>query len=114
VTVLSRTGQELGRPAEERGGEGATDCRPWAGAKQVREAAAAEKKTLKDELTDEKRKAIEATSQFNTVSTGRSKLRLGDLVEGGYFGGMLSHVEKVNMIWLVDSILRLNIFHVFI
>jgi hypothetical protein len=30
--------------------------------KEVREAAAAEKKRLKDELTEEKRKAVEATA----------------------------------------------------
>jgi hypothetical protein len=32
--------------------------------KEVREAAAAEKKRLEDELTEEKRKAVEATAQF--------------------------------------------------
>jgi regulator of sigma D len=53
--------------------------------KQVREAAAAKKKRLKDELVEEKRKAIEATAQFNTVSTGRSNLRVDDLVEEGLF-----------------------------
>jgi septal ring factor EnvC (AmiA/AmiB activator) len=37
--------------------------------KEVREAAAAEKKRLKDELVEEKRKAVEATTQFNTMST---------------------------------------------
>jgi hypothetical protein len=45
--------------------------------------AVAEKKRLADELAEEKRKAVEATSQFNTVSTGRLNLRVGDLVEGG-------------------------------
>jgi hypothetical protein len=34
-------------------------------------AAAAEKKKLKDELTEERRKAVEATAQFNTAATGR-------------------------------------------
>jgi hypothetical protein len=44
---------------------------------------AAEKKRLKDELAEEKRKAMEATAQFNTMSTGRSILRVDDLrVEG--------------------------------
>jgi glycerol dehydrogenase-like iron-containing ADH family enzyme len=33
--------------------------------KQVCEAAAAEKKRLEDELAEEKRKAMEATAQFN-------------------------------------------------
>jgi predicted nucleic acid-binding Zn-ribbon protein len=42
--------------------------------KEVREAAAADKKKLEDELTEEKRKAVEATAQFNTMATGRSKL----------------------------------------
>jgi hypothetical protein len=40
--------------------------------KEVREAAAAEKKKLEDELAGEKRKAVEATMQFNTAATGRS------------------------------------------
>jgi hypothetical protein len=48
--------------------------------KQVREAAAAEKKRLEDELAEEKRKAKEAIAQFNTVSIGRSNLRVGSLV----------------------------------
>jgi uncharacterized coiled-coil DUF342 family protein len=39
--------------------------------KQVREAATAEKKRIEDELTEEKRKAKEATAQFNNVSIGR-------------------------------------------
>jgi hypothetical protein len=33
--------------------------------------AAAEKKRVEDELTEEKRKAKEATAQFNNVSIGR-------------------------------------------
>jgi vacuolar-type H+-ATPase subunit I/STV1 len=37
--------------------------------KEVREAVAAEKKRLEDELTEERRKAVEATAQFNTMST---------------------------------------------
>jgi phage shock protein A len=55
--------------------------------KQVREAAAAEKKRLEDEHAEEKRKAIEATAQFNTVSIGWSNLRVDDLVQqqGGLF-----------------------------
>jgi hypothetical protein len=31
--------------------------------------AAAEKKRLEDELAEEKRKAVEATAQFNTMAT---------------------------------------------
>jgi hypothetical protein len=34
--------------------------------------AAAKKKKLEDELAKEKRKAMEATAQFNTMATGRS------------------------------------------
>jgi hypothetical protein len=49
--------------------------------KEVREAAAAEKKRLKDELVKDKREAMEATTQFNTMSTGRSNLRADDLFE---------------------------------
>jgi hypothetical protein len=41
--------------------------------------AAAEKKRLEDGLAEEKRKAVEATSQFNTVATGRSNLYAEDL-----------------------------------
>jgi hypothetical protein len=33
--------------------------------------AAADKKRLEDELTDERCKAVEATAQFNTMATGR-------------------------------------------
>jgi hypothetical protein len=51
--------------------------------KQVREAAAAEKKRLEDELAEEKRKATEATAQFNTLSIGRSNLCVGNLVLAG-------------------------------
>jgi hypothetical protein len=40
--------------------------------KEVREAAAVDKKKLEDELTEERRKAVEATAQFNTAATGRS------------------------------------------
>jgi predicted nucleic acid-binding Zn-ribbon protein len=40
--------------------------------KEVREAATAEKKRLEDELAEEKRKAVEATAQFNTAATDRS------------------------------------------
>jgi histidinol-phosphate/aromatic aminotransferase/cobyric acid decarboxylase-like protein len=53
--------------------------------KQVREAVAAEKKRLEDELTEEKRKAMEATAQFNTLSIGRSGHRIDDLVVGAIF-----------------------------
>jgi DNA repair exonuclease SbcCD ATPase subunit len=49
--------------------------------KEVREAAAAEKKRLEDELAEEKRKAMEATAQFNAMATGRSNLRADDLFE---------------------------------
>jgi regulator of sigma D len=40
--------------------------------KEVRKAVAADKKKLEDELIEEKRKAVEATAQFNTMATGRS------------------------------------------
>jgi hypothetical protein len=40
---------------------------------------AAEKKRLEDELVEEKRKAVEATAQFNTAATGRSNLYVEDL-----------------------------------
>jgi hypothetical protein len=39
--------------------------------KEVREAATADKKRLEDELAEERRKAVEATAQFNTAATGR-------------------------------------------
>jgi hypothetical protein len=42
--------------------------------KEVREAAAADKKKLKDELSEERCKVVEATAQFNTAATGRSSL----------------------------------------
>jgi hypothetical protein len=42
--------------------------------KEVREAAAADKKRLEDELAKERRKAVEATAQFNTAAIGRSSL----------------------------------------
>jgi C4-type Zn-finger protein len=58
--------------------------------KQVREAAATEKNRLEDELTEEKRKAKEATAQFNSVSIGRSNLCVGNLVPAARsFCGML-------------------------
>jgi predicted nucleic acid-binding Zn-ribbon protein len=38
--------------------------------REVREVAAADKKKLEDELAEEKRKAVEATTQFNTAATG--------------------------------------------
>jgi hypothetical protein len=44
--------------------------------------AAAEKKRLEDELAKDKRKGVEATAQFNTMSTGWSNLHVDDLVEG--------------------------------
>jgi hypothetical protein len=42
--------------------------------KQVRETAAAEKKKLEDELTKEKSKAKEATTQFNAVTIGKAEV----------------------------------------
>jgi hypothetical protein len=48
--------------------------------KHVRQAAATENKRLEDELAEGKRKATEATSQFNTLSIGRSGRRIDDLV----------------------------------
>jgi hypothetical protein len=39
--------------------------------KEVREVAPADKKSLEDELAEERRKAVEATGQFNTAATGR-------------------------------------------
>jgi hypothetical protein len=53
--------------------------------KEVREAAAAEKKRLEDELAKEKCKATKATAQFNALSTGRSNRRIDDLVVGSAF-----------------------------
>jgi predicted nucleic acid-binding Zn-ribbon protein len=38
--------------------------------REVREVAAIDKKKLEDELAEEKRKAVEATTQFNIVATG--------------------------------------------
>jgi hypothetical protein len=40
--------------------------------KEVREAAAADKKKLEHELAEERCKAVEATVQFNIAATGRS------------------------------------------
>jgi hypothetical protein len=40
-------------------------------AEEVREAAAADKKRLEDELAEERRKAVEATTQFNTPVTSK-------------------------------------------
>jgi hypothetical protein len=42
--------------------------------KEVREAATADKKRLEDELAEERCKAVEPTTQFNTAATGRSSL----------------------------------------
>jgi hypothetical protein len=44
--------------------------------KQVREAAAAGKKKLEDELAEEKHKIWEADAQFNTASIDKSKIFL--------------------------------------
>jgi hypothetical protein len=49
--------------------------------KELREVVTAEKKRLEDELTEEKRKAMEATTQFNTMATGRSNHHAEDLFE---------------------------------
>jgi hypothetical protein len=38
-----------------------------------------EKKRLEDELAEEKSKVVEATTQSNTMSIGRSILYIGDL-----------------------------------
>jgi hypothetical protein len=38
--------------------------------REVCEAAAAGKKRLEDELAEERRKAVEATAQFNAAATG--------------------------------------------
>jgi hypothetical protein len=46
--------------------------------KEVHEAAAAEKKKLEDELSEEKCKAVEATTHFNTMATGRSNPYVDD------------------------------------
>jgi histidinol-phosphate/aromatic aminotransferase/cobyric acid decarboxylase-like protein len=62
--------------------------------KEVHEAAAAEKKRLEDELAEEKRKAVESTAQFNTMSTGRSNLRADDLVEERSFDCVLTVVSR--------------------
>jgi hypothetical protein len=40
--------------------------------KEVREAAATKKKRPEDERAEEKRRAVEATAQLNTMATGRS------------------------------------------
>jgi hypothetical protein len=58
--------------------------------KEVRETVAAEKKRLEDELAEEKLNAVEATVQFNTMSTSRSNPHIGNLVEGVSSGGMLT------------------------
>jgi cell division septum initiation protein DivIVA len=47
--------------------------------KEVREAAAAEKKRLEDELAEEKSKVVEATAQSNTMAAGRSNFDSDDL-----------------------------------
>jgi hypothetical protein len=51
--------------------------------KEVREAAAANNKKLKDELAVEGRKAVEATVQLNTTATGRSIFCVSDPFEEG-------------------------------
>jgi hypothetical protein len=62
--------------------------------KHVREAAAAEKKRLEDELAEEKWKAMDATTQFNIVSTGRSNLRVDDVVEEDLFCDMVIVIPR--------------------
>jgi hypothetical protein len=47
--------------------------------------ATAEKKRLEDELAEEKRKAMDATTQFSSISIGRLNLRVDDLVKEGFF-----------------------------
>jgi hypothetical protein len=47
--------------------------------KQVREAAAVEKK-LEDQLAEEKRKTKEANAQFNAFTIGKVKVYAGSLV----------------------------------
>jgi hypothetical protein len=42
--------------------------------KKVREAEVADKKKLKDELVEERRKTQEADAQFNTASIGKIKI----------------------------------------
>jgi hypothetical protein len=42
--------------------------------KQAREVAAAEKKSLEDELAEEKHKTQEANAQFNVASIGKTKI----------------------------------------
>jgi hypothetical protein len=90
VEILSRTGQgraDLLKNAVEREQQ-ITDLKQEL--KQVCEAATAEKKRLEDELAEEKPKATEATTQFNTLSIGRSNLCVDDFIEGASFDGMLT------------------------
>jgi regulator of sigma D len=47
--------------------------------KQVREAAAAKKGRLEDELAEEKHKAKEATTQFNTLTIGKVEICIDSL-----------------------------------
>jgi hypothetical protein len=47
-------------------------------------------KRLEDDLAEEKRQATEANAQFNTLSIGRSNLRVDDFIERGSFDGMLT------------------------
>jgi hypothetical protein len=47
--------------------------------KEVCEAATTEKKRLEDELAEEKRKAVQAIAQFNTMATSRSNLHADNL-----------------------------------
>jgi phage shock protein A len=49
--------------------------------KEVCEAAAAEKKRLEEEFAKERRKVVEATTQCNTMATGRSNICVNDPFE---------------------------------
>jgi hypothetical protein len=46
--------------------------------KEVHKAAATGKKRLEDELAEEKRKAVEAIAQFNTMATSGLNFRVDD------------------------------------
>jgi hypothetical protein len=95
MTVLSRAGQKSGRPAEKRrsGPKEQQIIDLEQELKQVCEAAAADKKRLEDELADEKRKAMEANAQFNTLSIGRSNLCVDDFI-GVTLDGILTVTSR--------------------
>jgi hypothetical protein len=83
VTVPGEASPKPGRPAENATEKELRIVDLERELKEVREVAAAEKKRPEDKLVEEKRKAVEATEQFNTMSTGRSNLRADNLVEEG-------------------------------